>query len=92
VRSNWGLNHIDTAQFYGPDVANENSFGRRCIRIPEDLALVSKVGGRRDDTGAWLPLSDPADFRRDLEAQPAPPSVSTKLAAGQSTADGERRA
>jgi pyridoxine 4-dehydrogenase len=62
-----GVNHIDTAQFYGPDVANE--LIREALHpYPENLALVSKVGGRRDDTGAWLPLADPADFRRDLEA------------------------
>jgi pyridoxine 4-dehydrogenase len=62
-----GVNHIDTAQFYGPDVANE--LIREALHpYPENLALVSKVGGRRDDTGAWLPLSDPADLRRDLEA------------------------
>lgn len=62
-----GVNHIDTAQFYGPDVANE--LIREALHpYPQDLALVSKVGGRRDERGAWLPLSDPADLRRDLEA------------------------
>lgn len=62
-----GVNHIDTAQFYGPNVANE--LIREALHpYPADLALVSKVGGRRDDTGAWLPLSDPGDLRRDLEA------------------------
>ena len=62
-----GVNHIDTAQFYGPDVANE--LIREALHpYPENLALVSKVGGRRDDAGAWLPLSDPADLRRDIEA------------------------
>lgn len=62
-----GVNHIDTAQYYGPKVANE--LIREALHpYPEDLALVSKVGGRRDDTGAWLPLSDPGDLRRDLEA------------------------
>ncbi len=62
-----GVNHIDTAQFYGPDVANE--LIREALNpYPENLALVSKVGGRRDEAGAWLPLSDPADLRRDIEA------------------------
>jgi len=62
-----GVNHIDTAQFYGPDVANE--LIREALHpYPENLALVSKVGGRRDEAGAWLPLSDPADLRRDIEA------------------------
>jgi pyridoxine 4-dehydrogenase len=61
-----GVNHIDTAQFYGPDVANE--LIREALHpYPEDLALVSKVGGRRDGTGAWLPVAEPADLRRDIE-------------------------
>ena len=61
-----GVNHIDTAQFYGPGVANE--LIREALHpYPEHLALVSKVGGRRDDTGAWLPFADPADLRGDIE-------------------------
>ncbi|OBK19772.1 oxidoreductase [Mycobacterium asiaticum] len=63
----FGVNHIDTAQFYGPNVANE-LIREALYPYPENLALVSKVGGRRDDQGAWLALSDPADLRRDLEA------------------------
>ena len=62
-----GVDHIDTAQFYGPDVANE--LIREALHpYPENLVLVSKVGGRRDEAGAWLPLSEPADLRRDIEA------------------------
>lgn len=62
-----GVNHIDTAQFYGPAVANE--LIREALHpYPEDLALVSKLGGRRDEAGAWLPVEDPAYLRRDLEA------------------------
>ncbi len=62
-----GVDHIDTAQFYGPDVANE--LIREALHpYPENLVLVSKVGGRRDEAGGWLPLSDPADLRRDIEA------------------------
>ena len=61
-----GVDHIDTAQFYGPDVANE--LIREALHpYPENLALVSKVGGRRDDAGAWVPVSEPADLRRDIE-------------------------
>jgi aryl-alcohol dehydrogenase-like predicted oxidoreductase len=61
-----GADHIDTAQFYGPDVSN--ALIREALHpYPENLALVSKVGGRRDDSGAWLPVSEPADLRRDIE-------------------------
>jgi pyridoxine 4-dehydrogenase len=62
-----GVNHIDTAQYYGPDVANE--LIREALHpYPDNLALVSKLGGRRDASGAWLPVEDPADLRKDLEA------------------------
>jgi pyridoxine 4-dehydrogenase len=61
-----GVNHIDTAQFYGPDVSNE--LIREALHpYPADLALVSKVGARRDDAGGWVPLAGPADFRADIE-------------------------
>ncbi len=56
-----GINHIDTAQFYGPDVANE--LIREALHpYPAHLALVSKVGGKRDDQGNWLPPSSPTNF------------------------------
>jgi aryl-alcohol dehydrogenase-like predicted oxidoreductase len=61
-----GVDHIDTAQFYGPDVANKLIRGA-LHPYPENLALVSKVGGRRDDSGGWLPVDAPADLRRDIE-------------------------
>src|SRR5665213_185310 len=49
-----GVDHIDTAQFYGPVVANE--LIREALHpYPAELALVSKVGARRGDTGQWLP-------------------------------------
>jgi aryl-alcohol dehydrogenase-like predicted oxidoreductase len=62
-----GVDHIDTAQFYGPDVANE--LIREALHpYPEDLALVSKVGGGRDDTGAWLAAHEPDELRDSIEA------------------------
>ncbi|MDF2823863.1 MAG: oxidoreductase [Mycobacterium sp.] len=61
-----GVDHIDTAQFYGPDVANQ--LIREALHpYPDNLAIVSKVGGRRDEAGAWLPLERPADLRADIE-------------------------
>lgn len=61
-----GVDHIDTAQFYGPNVANE--LIREALHpYPQNLVLVSKVGARRDDAGRWLPL-DLADYRADIEA------------------------
>jgi pyridoxine 4-dehydrogenase len=61
-----GINHIDTAQFYGPNVANE--LIREALHpYPEDLALVSKVGARRDEAGAWLPAQEPDQLRASIE-------------------------
>jgi pyridoxine 4-dehydrogenase len=61
-----GVDHIDTAQFYGPNVANE--LIREALRpYGADLALVSKVGARRDDTGGWLPGHEPEELRQDIE-------------------------
>ncbi|WP_422744134.1 oxidoreductase [Mycobacterium sp. WMMD1722] len=61
-----GINHIDTAQFYGPDVSNE--LIREALHpYPADLALVSKVGARRDDQGNWTSAQEPDDLRADIE-------------------------
>lgn len=57
-----GVNHIDTAQYYGPDVVND--LIREALGpYPEDLVLVSKVGAARDSTGRWLPAMEPAQLR-----------------------------
>lgn len=60
-----GINHIDTAQFYGPDVAN------RLIKdtlspYPADLVLVSKVGAVRDAGGGWLPAQRPEQLTEQV--------------------------
>jgi pyridoxine 4-dehydrogenase len=61
-----GIDHIDTSQYYGPDVANE--LIREALHpYPADLAIVSKVGARRDGSGGWLPWDDPADLRQGIE-------------------------
>jgi len=62
-----GINHIDTAQFYGPNVSNE--LIREALHpYPADLALVSKVGARRDESGNWNAAQQPDDLRADIEA------------------------
>jgi pyridoxine 4-dehydrogenase len=61
-----GVDHIDTAQYYGPDVANE--LIRAALHpYPEGLALVSKVGARRDQSGGLLPFDLPAQLRQGIE-------------------------
>ncbi len=61
-----GVDHIDTSQYYGPDVINE--LIREALHpYPENLKLVTKVGGRRGDAGAWLPALEPAQLRLGVE-------------------------
>jgi pyridoxine 4-dehydrogenase len=62
-----GVNHIDTAQFYGPDVAN-GLIREALYPYPEELVLVSKVGAARDVEGHWLPAQGPAELRAGVEA------------------------
>jgi len=61
-----GVDHIDTAQYYGPDVANE-LIRAALYPYPGTLALVSKVGARRDGSGGWLPYDEPDQLRRGIE-------------------------
>jgi pyridoxine 4-dehydrogenase len=58
-----GVNHIDTSDFYGPHVTN------RLIRealhpYPDDLVIVTKIGARRGEDGAWLPAFSPEELTK----------------------------
>jgi pyridoxine 4-dehydrogenase len=60
-----GVDHIDTAQYYGPVVANE--LIRDALHpYPSNLAIVSKVGGQRDDQGHWLAAQRPEELRQGV--------------------------
>jgi aryl-alcohol dehydrogenase-like predicted oxidoreductase len=61
-----GVNHIDTAQFYGDGVSNE-LIHAALYPYPEDLVLVSKVGAERDDQGHWVPAPEPEKLRAGVE-------------------------
>jgi pyridoxine 4-dehydrogenase len=62
-----GVDHIDTSQYYGPDVVND--LIRETLHpYPENLKLVTKVGGRRDESGNWLPAPAPKELREGVEA------------------------
>jgi aryl-alcohol dehydrogenase-like predicted oxidoreductase len=61
-----GVDHIDTSQFYGPDVVNE-LIRDALYPYPEHLKLATKVGARRDDSGGWLPAQSPAELRAGVE-------------------------
>jgi aryl-alcohol dehydrogenase-like predicted oxidoreductase len=62
-----GVNHIDTAQYYGPDVANE-LIHAALYPYPDELVLVSKVGAERDALGGWIPAQRPEQLRAGVEA------------------------
>lgn len=62
-----GVNHIDTAQFYGPKVANE-LIHEALFPYPGDLVLVTKVGAARDERGGWAPAQRPGELRTGVEA------------------------
>jgi pyridoxine 4-dehydrogenase len=47
-----GVNHFDTSDYYGPYVAND--LLHEALHPYDDLVLVTKVGARRNDEGAWL--------------------------------------
>ena len=58
-----GIDHIDTSDFYGPYVTNE--IIREALHpYPDPLHIVTKVGARRDATGAWLHAREPEELRR----------------------------
>ena len=61
-----GVDHIDTAQYYGPDVVND-LIRDTLYPYPDNLKLVTKVGGRRDAAGAWLPAQTPQELQEGVE-------------------------
>jgi pyridoxine 4-dehydrogenase len=62
-----GVNHIDTADYYGPKVANE-LIHAALHPYPEDLVLVTKVGAERDRQGGWILAQRPSELRAGVEA------------------------
>ena len=59
-----GVNHIDTAQFYG----DCNALIRTALApYPDDLVLVSKVGAERDAGGGLVPAQRPEQLRAQVD-------------------------
>jgi len=49
-----GVNHVDTADFYGPHVTNQ--IIREALHpYLNDLTMVTKVSARRGEDGSWIP-------------------------------------
>jgi aryl-alcohol dehydrogenase-like predicted oxidoreductase len=60
-----GVNHLDTAQFYG----DCNALIRAALApYPDDLVLASKVGAVRDGGGGLVPAQRPDELRAQVEA------------------------
>ena len=56
-----GVNHIDTADFYGPHVTNQ--IIRKALHpYPKGLVIVTKVSSRRGEGGSWLPALSPEEL------------------------------
>jgi pyridoxine 4-dehydrogenase len=49
-----GVNHIDTADFYGPHVTNQ-IIRKALSPYPDDLMIVTKISARRGEDGSWIP-------------------------------------
>ncbi|HEY4443967.1 MAG TPA: aldo/keto reductase family oxidoreductase [Steroidobacteraceae bacterium] len=56
-----GVNHIDTADFYGPHVTNQ-IIREALAPYRDDIVIVTKIGARRGEDGSWIP----AFSREDL--------------------------
>ncbi|WP_213993606.1 aldo/keto reductase family oxidoreductase [Sodalis sp. dw_96] len=61
-----GVNHIDTSDFYGPHITNK-LIKEALHPYADDLCIVTKVGARRDEKGAWLPAFSPAELIKAVE-------------------------
>src|SRR5271155_5351989 len=49
----FGVNHIDTSDFYGPHVTNQ-IIKRALHPYPDGLVIVTKVGARRPEDKSWV--------------------------------------
>jgi aryl-alcohol dehydrogenase-like predicted oxidoreductase len=74
-----GVDHIDTAQFYGAGTVNE-LIREALYPYPDDLAIVSKVAARRDAGGSLVRFDEPHQLRQGIEDNLATLGVS-RLAA-----------
>ena len=54
----WGVNHIDTSDYYGPHVTNQ-LIKQALHPYAKDLVIVTKVGARRGPDKSWLHARSP---------------------------------
>ncbi len=51
-----GVNHIDTSDYYGPHTTNQ-LVHQALHPYPENLVIVTKLGGKRGPNRSWLPAA-----------------------------------
>jgi pyridoxine 4-dehydrogenase len=56
-----GVNHIDTADYYGPHVTNQ-IIRQALYPYPAGLVIVTKLGGRRPADRSWQPANSPQEL------------------------------
>src|SRR4029077_72285 len=56
-----GVNHIDTADYYGPHITNQ-IIRKALYPYPMGLVIVTKLGGRRPPDKSWQPAISPQDL------------------------------
>jgi pyridoxine 4-dehydrogenase len=60
-----GVNHIDTADAYGPYITNE-IIREALFPYSDRVHIVTKVGVVRDERGGWLPANSPQSLREQV--------------------------
>ena len=60
-----GVDHIDTADFYGPHLTNQ-LIREALAPYRSDLVIVTKVGAVRGDDGAWIHARTPGQLRAQV--------------------------
>ena len=60
-----GVNHIDTADAYGPYITNE-IIREALFPYGDHVHIVTKVGLVRDEQGGWLPANSPQSLREQV--------------------------
>jgi len=61
-----GVNFIDTADSYGPDVS-ERLIGETLSPFPKGLVVATKAGLTRQGPDQWLPVAQPAYLQQQIE-------------------------
>ena len=60
-----GVNHIDTADAYGPYITNE-IIREALFPYGDHVHIATKVGVVRDEQGGWLPANSPQSLREQV--------------------------